>query len=386
MRGDVTASDASEWGGGFCISKGLTPMGIHASQCLVRGDVGEPSDHIQVLTIGLFDGIGALRVGADALKLPMGGHVSAEVSEAGNRVLEGNFPDSLHVGNVKNITEEMVKDWAARFSNVGVVLVAGGPPCQGVSGLNADRKGALKDARSNLFVYVKKVYHMVKANFPWAQVHSMMESVYSMDQADRATMSEFMESLPYMVDAEGISICRRPRLYWLSWELQLAPGVAMEQIPGEGWTGYTVVTLSHPVKPENYLKPGWKLGEAGKLPTFTTSRPRASAGNRPAGLWQCEAWEVTRWKNDQYRYPPYVYRDKHCFVNGAGDRRLADIHEKEVCMGFPLDYTASCLPKGQQKGDAYADLRHTLIGNSWHVSVITWLMKELFHPLGLTSL
>ena len=60
----------------------------------------------------------------------------------------------------------MVTQWAAKYSNVGVVLVGGGPPCQGVSGLNADRKGALKDARSNLFVHVKRVYQLVKAKFP----------------------------------------------------------------------------------------------------------------------------------------------------------------------------------------------------------------------------
>ena len=55
-------------------------------------------------------------------------------------------------------------------------------------------------------------------------------------------------------------------------------------------------------------------------------------------------------------------------------------------MGFPVDYTAACAPKGQQKGDGYSDIRHTLVGNSWHVTVITWLMKELFGPLGLTNL
>ena len=98
MRGDVTASDASEFGGGFCISDGLTPMGVHAASCHVRGDVPEVEDHVQVLTIGLFDGIGALHVGADVLKLPV--HVSSEVSQEASRVLEANFPDSEQVGAV----------------------------------------------------------------------------------------------------------------------------------------------------------------------------------------------------------------------------------------------------------------------------------------------
>eukprot|EP00435_Cladocopium_sp_Y103_P037033 s3214_g9.t1 len=66
----VTASDASESGGGVTASVGLSPMGAVASQCSIRGDVVdvvEPGDIPGVLTIGLFDGIGALRVAADAL-------------------------------------------------------------------------------------------------------------------------------------------------------------------------------------------------------------------------------------------------------------------------------------------------------------------------------
>ena len=53
-------------------------------------------------------------------------------------------------------------------------------------------------------------------------------------------------------------------------------------------------------------------------------------------------------------------------------------------MGFPLHYTAPCLPKGKQQGPGYLDVRHSLIGNSWHVVVVTSLLRFLFHPLGLS--
>ena len=386
VLGGVTASDASETGGGFCISNGLTPLGGHAARCSTRGDLPEPEDHIQVLTVGLFDGIGALRVAADVLQLPMGGHVSAEVSVEGNRVLESNFPDTVSVGDVRDITDEMVLGWSMRFCNVGVVLVGGGPPCQGVSGLNSDRKGALKDARSSLFVHVKRVYLLCKTRFPWAQVHYMMESVFSMDPTDRATMSEYMGVTPFMLDAAGISVCRRPRLYWISWELGVGEGVDLKDPTGSGWEQYQVVALTAPVDAARFLCSGWSLSCGEPLPTFTTSRPRPHPGNRPAGLWQCQPWEVQRWKQDDHRYPPYVYRDKHCVINGAGDHRLPNIAEKEAAMGFPIGYTSPCLPKGKQHGDLYLDMRHTLIGNSWHVPIVAWLLKELFWKLGLTPL
>ena len=55
--------------------------------------------------------------------LPMAGHISSEVSKEGNRVVEAHFPETLMVGSVEKIDEEMVASWACRFTSVGVVLV-----------------------------------------------------------------------------------------------------------------------------------------------------------------------------------------------------------------------------------------------------------------------
>ena len=72
-------------------------------------------------------------------------------------------------------------------------------------------------------------------------------------------------------------------------------------------------------------------------------------------------------------------------MNAAGEFRLPNIMEKEVAMGFPLGYTETCLPKSQQEGKKYQDVRHSLIGNSWQVTVVSWLLQQLFRPLGLTE-
>lgn len=382
---DVTASDASEFGGGFCVSKQLTPMGIHAAHCSIRGDLPEVDDHCQVLTIGLFDGIGALRVAADVLLLPMAGHLSSEVSPEASRVLESHFPDCSSLGPVQDITEEMVVGWACKYSNVAVVVVAGGPPCQGVSGLNADRKGALRDARSSLFPHVRRVHLLCKRHFPWAQVHYLMESVFSMDEKDRQVMSQSIGSSPWLIDSLGVALCRRPRLYWVSWELQGGEGVDITPAETDSLFDYGEVKLKAQVDPRDFLKAGCHLNSLEGLPTFTTSRPRTSPGNRPAGLWQCSESEISHWKGDLHRYPPYQYRWKNLIATGT-ESRLPDIAEKEVIMGFPLHFTATCLPKSRQHGAPYYDCRHSLIGNTWNVQVVAWLLANLFHPLGMTTL
>lgn len=52
-------------------------------------------------------------------------------------------------------------------------------------------------------------------------------------------------------------------------------------------------------------------------------------------------------------------------------------------MGFPKGYSTACYPKGEQKTQAWQDERLTLIGNSWNVFVVAWLLNQLSGVLGL---
>ena len=80
------------------------------------------------------------------------------------------------------------------------------PPLPRVSGLNCDRKGALGDHRSSLYVHVQRIRELVAKAFPWAQVHCLMESVQSMDKTDRDHMSKDFGELPRALDAMGVSL------------------------------------------------------------------------------------------------------------------------------------------------------------------------------------
>lgn len=142
----VTASDASTAGGGVTVSQGLTVQGAIAAQCSIRGDVVEPADLPEVLTVGVFDGISGLRVAADVLGWNIAGHISIEKSAEAARVVESRFPNTIWVPKVEDVSEESVRSWSLKFSQVSVVCLGAGPPCQGVSGLNAAKKGVLKDA------------------------------------------------------------------------------------------------------------------------------------------------------------------------------------------------------------------------------------------------
>ena len=382
----VSVSDASTTGGGFCVSRGLTPYGASAASSSVRGDLPLEEESSQVLSIGMFDGIAALRVALDCLGVPVAGHVSIEKNPEAQRVVESFFPDALMVGDIEDVDQEMVKSWALRFSSVSLIILGAGPPCQGVSGLNSDRKGALRDLRSALFKHVPRIENLVKHAFPWAQVHSICESVASMDSGDCEIMSSAFGSYPWYVDSSCMSLCHRPRLYWLSWEIYEKEGVSI------GWGSDTDLPLLGELQVQTeltetkYLEPGWELSPGQKLPTFTTSRPSTKPLRRPAGLKGCQPHEVQRWSQDLHRFPPYQYKDCNLVSHhSSGEKRLPSILEREAMMGFPAHYTRQCLPKNLHDSVQHKDVRLTLLGNSWSVPVVSLLLSYLFEILGIAQ-
>ena len=106
------------------------------------------------------------------------------------------------------------------------------------------------------------------------------------------------------------SLAHRPRLYWVSWELQESEGVEIYfgsdgRLPIIGQ-----VVLKAQVDEAAFPEAGWKKKGDKPLPTFHNletpdiSRPSPVPSRRPAGLKDCNEEEVSRWKADQHRYPP----------------------------------------------------------------------------------
>lgn len=132
------------------------------------------------------------------------------------------------------------------------------------------------------------------------------------------------------------------------------------------------------------LSPGWfKINLEEPFPTFTTSRPAAKPGRKPAGLQHCTDDEISRWKADLHRFPPYQYKNSNSVTNRSNQVRVPNVNEREMMLGMPLNYTAACLPKGERKGAVWNDCRLTLLGNSWSVPVVAWLLNQLLSLRGL---
>lgn len=161
----------------------------------------------------------------------------------------------------------------------------------------------------------------------------------------------------------------------------MSEDVVFSELP----SGRAKVELKCELDPSRFLEPGWTRTQSGALPTFTTARPMAKPGYKPAGLHSLNSTERQAWEADWHRYPPYQYKWGHLLQNKFGQTRLPSCTEKEVILGFPKGYTRQCLPKAQQDTQQHRDCRATLLGNSWNVSIVAWLLSQLGSVLGLNE-
>ena len=215
----------------------------------------------------------------------------------------------------------------------------------------------------------------------------MAENVASMDWIDCVPMNASYGSEPWYIDSQGVSLAHRPRLFWISWELGEPQEQGVEilwgssgRLPIQG-----EVQLKAEVDTKAFLEPGWQKAGDKPFPTFTTSRPSPVPLRRPAGLKDCEPHELDRWREDLHRFPPYQYKDVHCVQSRDGKLRPPSIVEREVILGFPAGYTRQCLSKNLHGTTQHSDLRLTLLGNTWSVPVVSWLLGKLLAFLGLAD-
>ena len=385
----ATASDASCLGGGICASDGLTELGAKVAVAPFRGQQQGDVPDAGLVCISLFDGISAARVALEVLQARVCLQVSVEPDLSARRVVEANFSDVIHVAKVEDITAEMCREWASKSTRASLVLLTAGPPCQGVSSLNAHRKGAMDDERSRLHFAVQHVLSHVREAFPWCRTAFFQESVWSMDAEDRKVYTQAAQVLPYRACCSGMVPCKRDRLYWFDWSLESEPGVTLYPPPNSAAESYGQVVFNTDVDTSGLFKPGW-APPTGKTPgTFTTAQPSLLPRPWPAGLARCDESTLQRWRADRHRFPPYQYRPAALLYHpDRPEGRIPDVQERERLLGFPVDYSFTCLPKNEIKANPlrHEDVRMTLLGNSWSVPVVAYFFLQLLKPLRLCRL
>ncbi|CAK0838767.1 unnamed protein product [Prorocentrum cordatum] len=312
IDGMATVSDASEFGGGVCVSTGLrrgAELALNAC-----GDITEhlgvgarfpnmPADPqrpwissspripkgivlkvLNVLVIGLFDGIGGLAVAFSRLPVRIVAYVAAETDAKARRVVRLRWPGA--------VDGDLIQDLCDTFNDSVDICVAGaGAPCQDLSRLDLSG-GGLHGRKSSLFFEVPRIFKLLRLLLG-AKLHALLENVASMAEDNVRAISECMGVAPYLICSSVLVPCRRPRLFWLSWALQIVPPHRLV----DGGFCLEVVGDAGSALDVEWEGPGccWR-GRPRPFPTLVCCRPLPSFPAAPRGLALASSEAEARWR------------------------------------------------------------------------------------------
>ena len=405
----VSCADASLSGGGMCISVGLAQSGVDTLTGMhsTEGQSSSPAlEHInslqytltptprnvnvtdfkvsvngfaRILCIGLFDGLGGLRIALNKLvtRCCVVGYVSCEVDKHAKRLVRKRWPGVIEWGDITLVNREMVSKLGDMFCNrVDLVLIGAGSPCQDLSALNAHRLG-LAGSQSSLFYQIPRIVQYVKACFP-GKVHFFVENVFSMAKVQVEKFNSTLGTTPYMIDAGDFSDAYRKRLYWTTWCIGTGPD-RVSTHKGH----YIEVKLFVQKKPCGWWldKHGWWSGNGSMrdilIPTLTRALPSKKPMRNPAGLAQASPVAIARWKADDHCFQVYNYEDHHMVWDTArNEYRLPSANECEMLMGIGRHYTLGAVKEHFDSRATFV-IRRQLIGNTFNCCVISFLVSEL---------
>lgn len=147
--------------------------------------------------LSLFDGISCCRVALDKAGIKVNKYYASEIDKNAITIAKKNYPDTIQLGNVKDITD--VPDT--------IDLLIGGSPCQDLSIAKKGRKG-LEGDRSSLFWEYVRLRNALKPKW------FILENVASMPKADKDIITKTLGVEPILINASLVSAQSRKRLFW----------------------------------------------------------------------------------------------------------------------------------------------------------------------------
>ena len=270
--------------------------------------------------LSLFDGLSCGRLALDRAGVRYDAYLASEIDPRAIAVTQANFPDTIQLGDVSNLTTESLPP---------IGLLMGGSPCQGFS--NVGQGLGFDDPRSHLFYEYLRLLHECQPRY------FLLENV-PMKRAWEDIITEHMGVEPIEINSNLVSAQNRRRLYWTNIpdvEQPMDRGIILEdiieepteyRIPGS-WERY--VPADHP----RFVDPYNRCEIIGKS---TSLRTNTNNGNM---------WVRT--------------------VNG--DYRNLTVSECEKLQTVPNGYTAAVSPTQAKK----------MLGNGWTVDVIAHLLAGI---------
>jgi DNA-cytosine methyltransferase len=159
--------------------------------------------------LSLFDGISCTQLALKNLDIKVDKYYSSEIDKYAIQITQKNFPDTVQLGDIKDIKGEDLPD---------IDLIVGGSPCQGFS--FAGKQLAFDDPRSALFFEfirmlkeVKPKYFLLE-NVRMKKEHMDVISQQVSEVYPECSNGSLFGIEPIKINSALVSAQNRNRLYW----------------------------------------------------------------------------------------------------------------------------------------------------------------------------
>ena len=360
---ETTCSDASMTGGAVAVSRNLTEAG---RTFLTSQDGSLKATEIPVVLVSLFNGIGGASRCYDIAGAKVKGVIFADIHKPANRVYNKRWPGGYGFGDVRDLGGKALEDCLMELEPLEEVHLWVGFPCVDLSSVRAGRRN-LDGPSSGLIHEALRVRREIKELFPGIRLRHVFENVASMDVEARDQISELVGEIPYRLDPSAQVPMSRPRFCWTDVEIFETDEICLTEEPG-----YVRMDVagSWPAANTWLDEKSTQMDPTTIYPTCMKSIPRAAPPSRPAGLERTSAEAQERWFSDDYRYPPYQYKDQYLiFDERLGRCRLLNSLERERLMGYGSHHTFLALSASEAKSNKtrFEDERCSLLGDGFSI-------------------
>ena len=159
--------------------------------------------------LSLCDGMSCGQIALTELGIKINHYYASEIDKNAIKCTQDNFPDTVQLGDVTQITEETLN----KLPKIDLVMF--GSPCRSLSKTTAGRKdynNGLKGV-SWLFYPCANILDWVKKNNN-SNVYFLVENVDSNKTNDLNEMSQILGVEPRLIDSKLFSAQERKRNYW----------------------------------------------------------------------------------------------------------------------------------------------------------------------------
>jgi site-specific DNA-cytosine methylase len=301
--------------------------------------------------LSLFDGISAGQLALIQANKTIDQYYASEVDKYAIQLTQRNFPNTIQLGDVNNWRE-----WDIPWAEIDLVM--GGSPCQGFS--FAGKQLNFDDPRSALFFVFVDICHHVADHNP--KMRFLLENV-RMKKESQDIISGYMGVEPIPINSSLVSAQNRYRLYWTNIPNVTQPedqGILLRDIIESGLVNEE---KSATIKSQYYKASRANFERSGTFHATGVIDPideRMVTSDGKAYCLTARYDGAVAWNSIERKQRSMVAVDPKNF------RKLTPV-ECERLQTFPDHFT-----EGVSKTQRYKAL-----GNSWTVSVITHIFKNL---------